>query len=840
MGRPRPVIPPEPELPKLGSDALPAPPQQTSEWKAPSLISTDKDRAATEASTMAELAEAVQSLFALGLADPRGCEYRNIEVVTAGYRTTKTHGWVFPQSNEANDKTQQQRFGICWNGLVYPLVSVGEPADLRMDVEAVLKVDKESEDSRNAEFTKTEKLREEDAKRKGETFSPGLNFNFRQTQASEIYSADFQRMGPLRAALLLRLGEGELAVRMWQQWFSDGPVQNRREPFLVLAGEWARYKYDRAVSAHRRGDHRLALVDARELTALAAQINTKAQKLDKKGSVSDKRPFLYFLAQLPQLLADSERRVKEPAYKPVLSTTPPPTGKARIDGLIRDLEQATGGRYLRDSPIVNALTEAGPDAIEPLLQCLESDTRLTRFISPHRDFSQTGSLVEVNQAAYDALIEIVRADYSSLDPARTGADMSKPEGRRAMAEKIRAYWNQNKGITMQERWFLTLQDDRATKEQWLEAAENITLPANTSKGNIQALYMVRNSSSPQFHGDVLRTKTNPSVSDLMVRRMADLSGAPDPGKHDDIKPAKVRMAKALAEWDGKAHLADLQRFSATLRSPENPDKYTLLNNVDAVLELDEAREKLGDTTIAAEYAEWLPRLPRNDFGLGSLKLYRTMWQNPHDPAIRQMAEQLFNSPDSSWVKEVGKRGFPAEMAKSPLIGLEAFRKVILRNLNDKTERGSVYLNEQGTLIDASGGYTSHETGLKEDPLAPEAGTPVRYRVCDEAAAVVSEVQGAPLCRLYWPEARRDEAVAACIIFLQKFGDNYQWQGDEADGYGQREVKTVIHFPRLDHPARRKMWRRAAPSSRSAVTAVCGWLLWIHSLWLLNGAFLRTA
>ena len=43
----------------------------------------------------------------------------------------RTHGWVLPGKVE-------QRFAVCWNGLVYPAISVGEPADLRADVRAAV------------------------------------------------------------------------------------------------------------------------------------------------------------------------------------------------------------------------------------------------------------------------------------------------------------------------------------------------------------------------------------------------------------------------------------------------------------------------------------------------------------------------------------------------------------------------------------------------------------------------------------------------------------------------------------------------------------------------------
>lgn len=66
------------------------------------------------------------------MADPRGCSYREIEVGIGNVWSgdggvVSTHGWVLPSRGD-------QRFAVCWNGLVYPAVSVGTNADLEADV----------------------------------------------------------------------------------------------------------------------------------------------------------------------------------------------------------------------------------------------------------------------------------------------------------------------------------------------------------------------------------------------------------------------------------------------------------------------------------------------------------------------------------------------------------------------------------------------------------------------------------------------------------------------------------------------------------------------------------
>ena len=77
------------------------------------------------------------TLFEQGLADPRGCDYRAIEVAVGSVWSNvagiaSTHGWVLPER-----PGETTRFAVAWSGLVYPTVSVGAPADLEADVKAL-------------------------------------------------------------------------------------------------------------------------------------------------------------------------------------------------------------------------------------------------------------------------------------------------------------------------------------------------------------------------------------------------------------------------------------------------------------------------------------------------------------------------------------------------------------------------------------------------------------------------------------------------------------------------------------------------------------------------------
>ena len=157
---------------------MPEPPKQHALWNA------------KPGSVPQKWTDAAGKLFDLGFADPRGCEYREIEVVAAepwagGGGIGKTHGWVLPKP-----EGQTQDYAVMWNGLVYPVVTVGQPADFRADVKAAA-TDDAAAIGRGwdvgpafAEFSGREE--------NGGTLSPTSRYEF-------------------RSALLLRLGEAEAA-----------------------------------------------------------------------------------------------------------------------------------------------------------------------------------------------------------------------------------------------------------------------------------------------------------------------------------------------------------------------------------------------------------------------------------------------------------------------------------------------------------------------------------------------------------------------------------------------------------------------------------------------------
>jgi hypothetical protein len=622
------------EAPKFTGDSLPTPPQQKSEWKPPA-----------DAKLPEKFISATRVLFEQGMADPRGLEYRNVEVVIGDVwggqgASVKTHAWIIPTDKTA--KADVARFVAAWNGLVYPAISVGDPADLKADVAAMCDAD--------------EKMRAEQEKANGK----GSFYRFRNA-VPESQSLDYKTLTATRACMLLRLGEGALSKRAWDDWTSgmkqdtNDDAAHLRDPYLMLATEWVWARFDRAVCAHMRGDDRLVQVDARALIDMEVQVNAEARKrgFDDPDAAQKRESFVDFLSAVPLLRDDADRRLKQPARASALSAGPKKfkTKAEYIAALIADLDQVAapqmgqpGGVDLGGDPIVVELIKQGDDAVEPLIHCFETDIRLTRSVHFWRDFARYRSLLGVHEAAYVAICGILKESFFGV--AATGDDLSARglEGRRAVAEKIREHWKKFKGISLPERWYMTLSDDKAAPNQWSQAAANIAEPGDVEVtpssmiGGWRTEPVRKPGEKPKLQGNPLRQKKNPSVSELLVKRMQAMMSAAtaDAASSNAFTSwsAAAEIAAALADWDAKSNLDALRDYTLAMQKQNlaNPfgNGYWFVMRIAAMFE---KRQAAGDRRVIEDYVSWLKSIPRDKVDGGASPMFQLMWQNPNDPAI---------------------------------------------------------------------------------------------------------------------------------------------------------------------------------------------------------------
>jgi hypothetical protein len=82
---------------------------------------------------------------------------------------------------------------------------------------------------------------------------------------------------------------------------------------------------------------------------------------------------------------------------------------------------------LESDPVARALEKEGFDAVEPLLDCLATDNRLTRAVSLSfgRDFHEGRDLLPVAKAAYVILCRILQVAQFGPVSGRPHANKSR-------------------------------------------------------------------------------------------------------------------------------------------------------------------------------------------------------------------------------------------------------------------------------------------------------------------------------------------------------------------------------------------------------------------------------
>jgi hypothetical protein len=423
-----------PLLPRFVGETIPDPPARRDPWTPP----------ATKLPRF--LVEATATLCEQGLADPRGCEYRSILLelepnapALADVEPPSLHGWVMPAKVQGGP-----RFAVGWDGLVYPLAAIGPVADLDLDIQMLIEAREQAMAAEPSEF-----------RYRSFQSEPGRGIG-------SVVSQDY--FGPMKVILLLRLGRADLAERVWATstgWTPDrGKFDLTRYgvSYLTLASDWAWSQLDRGIRAHSHKEDPLALASLHELARICPLIEAKALEMGFPRRIQESGiqiagvppevripPYLDFLGPFPALLADQERRAKEPPAEADIAKIADQS--ARIKALIRSFDQVDGSNLttifghpdLAESPVIKALIEEGDAAIEPLLDCLEHDDRLTRLISrDNRHDNRYFSLGTVSDVAYTTLLLLL--DLRGHEPRNRVVNPSTGDcsRRAALAAEIRA------------------------------------------------------------------------------------------------------------------------------------------------------------------------------------------------------------------------------------------------------------------------------------------------------------------------------------------------------------------------------------------------------------------
>jgi hypothetical protein len=743
---------------------------------------------------------ATSKLFEQGLADPRGCEYSEVEIVVGnvwgGGSVVRTHAWVLPpQKGES-----AQRFAVAWNGLVYPLVSLGQRANLGQDVIALIRADEEARAKWAKDF-------------------PNQRFYRFRNAVSEAGSVSHASLLPVKASLLLRLGETSLAEQTWAAWTAgmdagvNDDARHLRDPYLMLAADWIWARFDRAVCAHMRGDDYLALLDARALDSIRPDVEAEIEKRNplylpafQSGS-GEKTEYLAFLNPLPELLADQERRSKESRKRQSLQDilSKHKNKPELINALILELDEAAARQWGQpggvDDALVRELNNQGEAAVEPLLKVLEQDTRLTRSVRFHRNFFKHRHLISVGETAYRALTNILRTD--SFIAIGENVNIESVEERRKLAGRIRAYLEKyGKGST-EERWYASLADDGASREAWRQAAANIVYA--TAYPGVPPAWVFASAPVPSrrsaegitLRGETLRGKTAPSVSQLFVRRMFELSKREDPppraGEGSPYQSLFVAtdLAMALLAWDGQAHLSEVRSFQELLKNrytaadAKAPYDRTYLRGM--IISLYLKRFEVNDyPTAFNEYAEWISTIKSKEAEEDTTFLFTPMKRFSDHRPLMDLAARLFDAKGSRWLPLIDKEDrhsfYRAKLIGTAMLNFKSFRDRVLEGLADKSVVGTLRPRRVGDInrydLVVENTYTAVLTGSNnsvsayfeippDDLRASQSLEPMNIRACDVYASQLVRLKDAPPFKIYWTEAERDKAVAQFAALLRE-------------------------------------------------------------------------
>jgi hypothetical protein len=268
----------------------------------------------------------------------------------------------------------------------------------------------------------------------------------------------------------------------------------------------------------------------------------------------------------------------------------------------------------------------------------------------------------------------------------------------------------------------------------------------------------------------------------------------------------------LHRWDPKSALSVLQALANQARevvAQNHAQGYHQDQRLEEFLaHFADIVARTGDRSALVAYAADIRKDDPKNQHL-SIMVFEPMWTHPEDPAIREAAQWLFNdqaSPWSAFVRVPGQGSMnyffqDASLYTSPLMRSDGFRDAVITALGIKSRMGTVQRSQPGAIAyksddGSAGGFAAAEADLE----GVELGADRPFRVCDFVAWQVSSIEGAPRCELYWPENRRDNAVAACVAYLKTYGARFTIDapGDEPDPPHQK--RAHLAFPVLDRPA----------------------------------------
>lgn len=500
--------------------------------------------------------------------------------------------------------------------------------------------------------------------------------------------------------------------------------------------------------------------------------------------------------QVAAILADLARRkslgtfgkAPEETALRALQAMPPSTRVGAAVAVLDEIDarqlSQPGGVDLASDPRLLALIDCKEQAVPALLEVLEKDRRLTRSVHFWRDFNQDRTVLSVAEAALVALQSILRIKV--FEPRSTGDNFTirGPKAAKMAAERLRAYWKANSGMSLPERLRRSLQDAKAKPESWRRAATELgrlgrERRIGTTLGGDQV-------SEREVENPALAL-SEPSAAEAILAAMdRDLAQHLKTTRYTDLSGEGLRELEALY-LDALVRLGD-ERVAPVLAKRAAAAKRPSFRRLLAV-----TCRGLGEgaplDALAADFAQG--KLSLGEFEVPETPLEQTPGGIELDACVQtftQMAAGGVASCDSALLA-LAEPKHPLQARAADLIWIKAgpqgglwvhhpwHLRLLAGQLSDTSETGRVYRLIQ---VPAQGQQPKHwavvvEEGGQEiarQPIAPDATPVARHprvaeRRCDRAATAISvRLLGTPTYDLLVTD--RDERLTALRSYCARF------------------------------------------------------------------------
>jgi hypothetical protein len=679
--------------------------------------------------------KATQEFLGNGLGDPRGRRFARVHVAGLGrgnylgQQEKPTYGWVATDAKHA----------VLLDGMEKEIDSYQT-----VDLEATIK---DLIDSSNAP-------------------------RFRGSEAG---------IGPVAPALLLISGRTDLAERASRKVFDQTP----EDPAYSMVHELTQNLRHAAADDLAFGRDGQGLERAHELAralTMARQMNLRSKMLVKDTWKQD-------ADSADKLVEELQRRVDAGP-----STGFDPEGVKgldkphRIAAMIKALDTISnmgyanpGGPMYMSDPLCVALSREGDDAIPPLLDCYEHDTRMTRFSTPSRMAGGAPTPVSVKNVAW----AIIRAIW----PASMTIDQNGPV---PSADALREAWAKSSHLTENERWIEVLKNDATNPQNWVHASEYLVKPTNEIWQGYGMYSYFPNQKNMGMTGEPLRATRGTEISDLMQRRAVQMANSHTGGSMDTFACADaLEVGHCLAKWDPSHALPCLKAVcSRIVGSLTDLGRYSSIRNTlgsqFGIVTADRAR--LGDPLAGDDYKALVGAVMSEPWsGLVGVDLYRPLWAAPNDPKIRKVGEEIMSAlaeqlgSEDPTTASRGAEDATWQMFRSPVLGFRPYRQALIRGLGNPAVLGEAEIVQMGQAkfaryrIEPNGGGGNWNI-TKSEAARLLVGDKFKFTVADMLAEGFDRgyFKGIPAFDVAGKGRARKEQIARLVAWLDD--DSRDWMG----------------------------------------------------------------